>query len=112
MRRNSVLAAGLLACLASADVANAAAPTFFARFDYSDLGAPWVAVADTNGDGIPDMIALHGGPSALQVLFGNGNGAFRQGPETQTGMQRAFSFATADLNSDGKADLGPGWDPA
>jgi hypothetical protein len=80
MRRNSVLAAGLLACLASADVANAAAPTFFARFDYSDLGAPWVAVADTNGDGIPDMIALHGGPQRPAGVVRQRQRRFLAGP--------------------------------
>ncbi|MGA2742644.1 MAG: VCBS repeat-containing protein, partial [Bryobacteraceae bacterium] len=39
------------------------------------------------------------------MLFGNGNGTFRQGPETQTGAGDKVSFAVADLNGDKIADL-------
>ena len=77
-------------------------PPFFARRDYPDPGN-WVAVADTNGDGIPDAIAMVS--SNVQVLFGNGNGTFRQGPQTQSGMQREFTFAPSDLNGDRNVDL-------
>ena len=101
MRTNSVFTACLLACLASVAVASAAAPTFFARRDYADFGFNQVAVADTNGDGIPDVIELLGG--AVQVLFGNGNGTFRQGPTANLAL--GWSFATADLNGDHKVDL-------
>jgi hypothetical protein len=101
MKRNSVLAACLLACLANA--AGADDRTFFARRDYPDFGFNQVAVADTNGDGIPDVIELLGG--SVQVLFGNGNGTFSQGPETQTGGGDKSSFAVADLNGDKIADL-------
>ena len=103
MRKTSVLTACFLACFASADIASAAAPTFFARRDYPDLGFNWVAVADTNGDGIPDAIGMVSGK--VQVLFGNGNGTFRHGPETQTGMQREFTFAPSDSNGDHRVDL-------
>ena len=77
-------------------------PTFFARRDYSGLYTQQVAAADTNGDGIPDLIAANGG--TVEVLFGNGNGTFRPGPSTKTGMASGPFFA-ADLNSDGKVDL-------
>ena len=99
MRRNSVFAA----CLASAAAANAAALTYYARRDYPDFGANRVAVADTNDDGIPDAIELFRG--SVQVLFGNGNGTFRQGPKTQIGMDFSPSFAVADLNGSRIVDL-------
>src|ERR1700691_4239710 len=102
MRRYSVSAAALLACLA-AGVADADDRNFFARRDYPDFGFNQVAVADTNGDGIPDVIELLGG--SIQVLCGNGNGTFRQGPETQTGSGDKFSFAVADLTGGKIADL-------
>src|ERR1035438_5383319 len=100
MRKESVFAACLLACMGGAALASGASPTFFARRDYPGLGYNQVAVADTNGDRIPDAIELGGG-GAVQVLFGNGNGTFRQGPTTSL----ALGFATADLNGDGKVDL-------
>jgi hypothetical protein len=88
MRRNVVSAAFLLVCLACAEVVDAAgasAPTFYARRDYPDYGDTWLAVADTNGDGIPDVIE-RGGLGHVAVLFGNGNGTFRPGPVSQPGM--------------------------
>jgi hypothetical protein len=70
MRRNSVSAAFLLACLACADVLDAAKtsqPSFYARRDYPDFGAPWMAVGDTNGDGVPDVLVA-GGRGSVDVL--------------------------------------------
>ena len=70
MRRNLVSAAFLLLCLACVDVANvaeASAPTFYARRDYPDFGAPWMAVGDTNGDGVPDVLVA-GGRGSVDVL--------------------------------------------
>src|SRR5690242_15674370 len=96
MTRRAVLAVFLLACLAHA--ASPPTPTFFARRDYVGLATQYVAVADTNGDGIPDIIGT--GSSDVKVLFGNGNGTFRQGPTTITGMTGAFSFVAADINHD------------
>jgi hypothetical protein len=101
MRRNTVSAACFLASLAGAAVASAATPTFFARRDYPDFGFNWVAVADTNGDRIPDVIESLGG--TVQVLFGNGNGTFRPGPTTHLAL--GFTFAAADLSGDHRADL-------
>jgi len=41
--------------------------TFFARRDYPGLNSTFVQVADTNGDGIPDLIASKKG--FIEVLF-------------------------------------------
>ena len=87
------------ASLAAAGAASPKMPTFFARRDYSGLYTQQVAAADTNGDGIPDLIAANGG--TVEVLFGNGNGTFRPGPSTKTGMASGPFFA-ADLNSDAR----------
>jgi hypothetical protein len=104
MKGNSIWAACVMVSLVSANIATGAAPTFFARRDYPGVGSH-VAVADTNGDGIPDVIEAAGGPGSVEVLFGNGNGTFRQGPRTNTGMEFSTSFAIADLNGDHKVDL-------
>src|ERR1022692_2610938 len=82
MRRSFVSAAFLLLCLACADVLAAAKtsqPTFYARRDYPDYGDTWLAVADTNGDGIPDVIRFNGHGQAA-VLFGNGKRHVSPGP--------------------------------
>jgi hypothetical protein len=99
--RVSLLALSVLA--AAQGVAIAATPTFFARRDYPDSAAQWIQVADTRGDNIPDVIALSG--SNIDVLFGNGNGTFKQGPTSASGVYSAGTFVTADLNGDGNIDL-------
>lgn len=91
----------LLASLWSTCSAGVTAPTFYARRDYAGPGTQ-VAVADTNGDDIPDLIVIN--PS-IQVLFGNGNGTFRTGPVSTTGIEDMSSFAVADLTGDGTVGL-------
>jgi hypothetical protein len=62
-----------------------------------------VAVADLNGDGKPDIVALNG---VVNVLLGNGDGTFQlllsyEIPPPWT----AQYLAIADVNRDGKPDL-------
>jgi hypothetical protein len=102
IERISALAGCLLACC-SAGTAGPPRSTFSARRDYIGLYSQHVVVADVNGDGIPDLIANDGG--AVLVLFGNGNGTFRTGPTTVTGMPAAVTLVAADINDDGKVDL-------
>jgi hypothetical protein len=73
-----------------------------------------VAVADVNGDGLPDMVAPNAGANGCGsvgfagVLLGNGNGTFQ--PEvnylainyTRTGVG---PVAVSDLNGNGKLDV-------
>lgn len=99
MRPIAVTGACLLFCLA-ANAATPPMPTFFARRDYAMYNRS-VAAADVNGDGIPDLIVA----GSDTVLLGNGDGTFRQGPSTPSGMSLPTTLIAEDINGDGKVDL-------
>jgi uncharacterized protein (TIGR03437 family) len=61
-----------------------------------------IAVADVNGDGIPDLVAA--GFNGIATLLGNGDGTFRTGPFTTLYTAESF-LATGDFNKDGKPDV-------
>jgi autotransporter-associated beta strand protein len=70
-------------------------------------GARSLAVADFNGDGMPDLAAGNYYDGTVSVLLGNGDGTFQD--------QRTFfvgyyisSLATGDFNGDGNQDLAGG----
>ena len=71
-----------------------------------------IAIADFNGDGIPDFAAVHENPVTslreVTTLLGNGDGSF-QPPGPGSGVINSSFFGTtvvaADLNHDGFADL-------
>ncbi|HUJ22719.1 MAG TPA: VCBS repeat-containing protein, partial [Bryobacteraceae bacterium] len=96
----------ILALVASGvpSASSASTPTFSDRHEYDapacwEPAGPVLAVADTNGDGIPDLIC-----SGISVLFGNGDGTFRPGPASQV-FFGANNPTPVDLNGDGKIDL-------
>src|SRR6185312_12067279 len=73
-------------------------------------GPKFVAVADVNGDGKPDLVVADAyssaGGNCIDVLLGNGNGTFAARQSYFTGIiARPFSVAVADMNGDGKLDL-------
>jgi hypothetical protein len=63
-----------------------------------------IAVADFNGDGLPDMAAADFNAAEVSVLLGSGNGVFGKAVNYAVGSG-PVSIATADFNGDGKADL-------
>ena len=77
--------------------------------------ASWIAVADFNQDGIPDVAQALGGGQAygtagVNVDYGNGDGTFTAGPSPSFTPNppnvQGQVFTTADFNGDGFADLG------
>jgi hypothetical protein len=63
-----------------------------------------VAVADVNGDGLPDLVTANYGSGSVSVLLGNGNGTFQSARYFGAGYAPA-SVAVADVNGDGRPDL-------
>jgi hypothetical protein len=73
--------------------------------------ANWIAVADVNSDGKPDLLVANGcaidnclDTGLADVLLGNGDGTFQSAVGYHSG-QGAVSVALADVNGDGKGDL-------
>ncbi len=63
-----------------------------------------VALADVNGDNIPDLLVANPGSDTVSVLLGNGNGTFQAQQTFATGST-PDSVAVGDLTGNGKADL-------
>jgi hypothetical protein len=63
----------------------------------------FMATADFNGDGKPDVLTLEAFGDGYEVLLGNGDGTFQ--PPVVTVLPSGFSLAVGDFNGDGKADL-------
>ena len=63
-----------------------------------------MAVADVNGDGIPDLVVANKTSSSVSVLLGNGDGTF-QAQQTFAAGPGPTSVAVGDVNGDGNPDI-------
>jgi hypothetical protein len=75
----------------------------------ANSGLMWAAVADFNGDGIPDVAFVVQHTAAMStyvgMLVGNGDGTFQPTQEFDTGGFDSTWVAAVDLNGDGRPDL-------
>jgi Bacterial Ig-like domain (group 3)/FG-GAP-like repeat len=72
-------------------------------------GTP-LAMADLNGDGIPDLLMGANGPNGVSIYAGNGNGSFQASPFYSTPMPSEYitepaSASIGDVNADGHQDI-------
>jgi hypothetical protein len=65
-------------------------------------GGGALAVADFNGDGIPDLALTNADASTVNILLGNGNGTFTQ---SYSVASDANAMTVGDFNGDGIPDL-------
>ena len=63
-----------------------------------------LAVADVNGDHLPDLVVANSGDNNVGILLGNGNGTF-QNQSTKPAGTNPQSVAIADVNGDGNRDV-------
>ena len=83
--------------------------SFTAAGSYSTIAVSrGVAVADFNGDGIPDMAIADQSGDKVYVLLGNGDGSFTAAsgsPVSISGGNTLVGITAGDFNNDGYADL-------
>jgi hypothetical protein len=80
------------------------------QFSYNESTYPvgtfadLAALADVNGDGLPDLISANDGDNSLTVYTNVGGGMFRYSATLGVGSG-PFCVAAADVNGDNKVDL-------
>src|SRR6266705_2528158 len=98
----------LFVSLAASDAAISAEGLFLPVVSYNSGGflLTFVAVADVNGDGRPDLLVANGqgDNSTVAVLLGKGDGTF-QPAQTYSSGYEPTSIVVADVNDDGRPDL-------
>ncbi len=79
--------------------------TFQAGVEWGTGSAISVAIADFNGDGIPDLAVTSYGNQTVSTLLGNGNGTFQTPAAYTLPLLDLQTVTAADFNGDGKVDL-------
>jgi hypothetical protein len=79
--------------------------SFEAAVEYPVGALPgFVAVADLNGDGKPDIVTENSNSNSISVLLGGGDGTFLPKTDFALGLS-PMNLALGDLNGDGKIDV-------
>jgi hypothetical protein len=65
----------------------------------------WLASADLNGDGLPDVVSANAQDGTLAVFFNNGSSPGSFNPPLVLNSPGASQVAIADVNGDGMPDL-------
>jgi hypothetical protein len=79
--------------------------TFQSAVNYTVGKSPlFLAVADVNGDGHPDLITANLNSNTVSVLLGNGNGTFQAAQNFGVGAYPT-AVAVGDVNGDGIPDV-------
>lgn len=66
----------------------------------------YVAIADINSDGKPDLVAAHDDDPLLAVLIGDGKGGFQAAQSSPIRTEKAvWGTALGDINGDGSKDI-------
>jgi len=81
------------------------APTTVSVGDPNEVSPSAIAVADLNGDGIPDLALTDSGSGTIIVLLGAGDGKWMLPMTFATEAVQPNSIVVADFNGDGIPDL-------
>jgi len=76
----------------------------FARTDYPSPGGAWVAAADFNGDGRPDLLFVNAHSDSVSLMLNEGNGRFGSRRDIVVGRDPEV-LALGDFNNDGWLDV-------
>jgi hypothetical protein len=103
----AILALGTMTARASVDgTGDAALPAFKEKVLPVGKGPGFIAVADVNHDGKPDIIVANTEDGTISVLLGDGRGNFRPAPGSPFSCNaNPNDIAVADMNGDGNPDL-------
>ncbi len=106
MKHRSACYFHLIGCLAALVMASeAAAGALFLGQKFAAGDRPVsVAVADFDGDTVPDLVTANNLSNDVSVLLGNGDGSFQAGVSFAAGVH-PVSVAVADLDGDSVPDL-------
>lgn len=81
------------------------AVSFQSATSYSASTPWWIASADLNADGAPDLATASGTTNIVSALLGSGTGSFAGPQNTAAAPSNLNAIAAGDLNGDGRSDV-------